>query len=432
MYSPTIIRLLNKYHRIQEVNRNPNCIMLRPSLIRHLIIVLSFIISILFSLYLTLTYSIIGGILLETFSILAIYTFDRLEFFHVTVKNAKIEKDGFICKDVSELEHITEIEKLTSEPGDAFLSYKGHKTAAVELFPAWKKPQFRIDECTYPLEENEYTLRFRNNNENGNHGFTSKDLLNYGRATEARLSNDMGFWITRFRVSRARDSIEIGFVNAEYFKRWCLNWHLVCKFNEEKDFPSKIVMNAVAGFLNNRREALDLSVIPATLGTECLVITKDDFVVLAKRSHSEATDRLKYTLSSSGALDPEDFLTNTGGEKKQFNEAVNDGARRELNLETGLGNLPASNFRLISVVDFTLQNAISFVFLVRIDLNWSEIRTMVESKNNPEGWEISRIKVFPKEEILKFNGNWKKFFEKNRARMTSRLMSALAILQNMN
>ncbi|MGC8982012.1 MAG: hypothetical protein ACP5JU_03645, partial [Minisyncoccia bacterium] len=106
------------------------------------------------------------------------------------------------------------------------------------------------------------------------------------------------------------------------------------------------------------------------------------------------------------------------------------GAYREAEYELGIKKDEFSDLILLGIANIVKNNIIDFFFVGRINKRYDEIIKRPLRMNTEEYWENRKFKGFELQELINFNGKWRKFYERNYKNFTNQLVISLYLIMN--
>lgn len=152
--------------------------------------------------------------------------------------------------------------------------------------------------------KNEFTERFSEFEISGEDHITASDFKDLKEREGIELENDTIIWITDLKDDRA--SLTLWYELTKYYKKYSLNKQMYCKFPKEKNYPIKILLEAIPDFEKKNYEIIKK--LPLSVGCEVSVVTSDDKYIIIQRSHKEAVQRFHLNQAASGAYDDTDLI----------------------------------------------------------------------------------------------------------------------------
>lgn len=252
--------------------------------------------------------------------------------------------------------------------------------------------------------------------------FTLEDMKRLENLKGISLTNDPTVWITGLKIDKSetdKATVTISYATVRYFSKFCLNWHLYCKFRNE-EYPIKKIGDQLKNF--GEWDFHIFESIPASMGSEVSLITSDGKFIVMQRSHREAVNRFKLVTASSGSYDPDDV------EKREGIAGLFAGAERELHFETGINRDELESMDLVLLVHFLSNNNLGFIFVAKTRLTEEEVRKKFSDrgKGAQEGWETRKLFSLDLRDIQNSTERFKKFLKKYERLITDQLLVSLS------
>ena len=252
--------------------------------------------------------------------------------------------------------------------------------------------------------------------------FTLEDMKRLEKLKGISLTNDPTLWITGLKIDESKNdkaAVTVTYTAARYFSKFCLNWHLYCKFRNE-EYPIRKVGDQFKSFAE--RDFHIFENIPASIGSEVSLITSDNRFIIMQRSHREAVNRFKLITASSGSYDPDDF------EDREGIAGLFAGAYRELHFETGINRDELESMDLVLLVHFLSNNNLGFIFVARTRLTEMQIRKRFSDRERgaQEGWETRKLFSLDLLDVQNNTERLKKFLRKHDRLITDQLLVSLS------
>ena len=252
--------------------------------------------------------------------------------------------------------------------------------------------------------------------------FTLEDMKRLEKLKGISLTNDPTIWITGLKIDESkieRAVLTVSYATVRYFSKFCLNWHLYCKFRKE-EYPIRKIGDQLKRFAEKDFQIFES--IPASMGSEVSLITSDNKFVIMQRSHREAVNRFKLVTASSGSYDPDDF------EGREGDAGLFAGAYRELHFETGINSDELESMDLALLVHFLSNNNLGFIFVARTRLTEMQIRKRFSDREEgaQEGWETRKFFSLDLRDIQNDTEKLKKFLKKYDRLITDQLLVSLS------
>lgn len=311
--------------------------------------------------------------------------------------------------------------------GLAPIAYPLGKTQAVNI-PAYEvinfangtqntKPNFVKEKFDRENEADPrlfFTHRLDRGNRDSQNHFMKSEIIAFAQKTNRRIIEDTpAIALTDLKFSQQRLT-ELHYAHIPYLNLYLLVnqvGYMAGRFEREKEaglpFPIEIMDSHLIDFKNHDYSIF--SEIPAILGVEIFLVTADNKLILQISSRERAVYSDKLTSSVSAGYEPNRSTGNF--------EGWMDGALEEAKNELMIPREAIEKFELVALVHIPPSNEFNFVVYARTRYDYAKVNMNVEEARKTksyEVWEHKKLIPFPVEEIVFFNGNWSKFFEKNR------------------
>jgi hypothetical protein len=372
---------------------------------------------------------------------------DLLDYIINFIIKPELEKDTFTkMNDHEENELIENFKKHIKKSSKDLISYNKN---IVEDFLILKNiPRAKIDfkisfENISNFQRSYFMDRYQESNLDDENSFNIREINEFEKKYEIEIGNDAySVWMTSLKIKKYdRDSynIEILYYPVRYRNKYLLNWHLNYKFPREEEYPLKLVIDSLTKISDEEKIENEINYdylrkIPANSGVNIFIITKDNKFILCERSGKEAVMRLKWQHAVSGSFDKTDF---DKLDQDNFNkighrdiDGILLGAYREAEYELGIKKDEFSDLILLGIANIVKNNIIDFFFVGRINKRYDEIIKRPLKMDTEEYWENRKFKGFELQELINFNGKWRKFYERNYKNFTNQLVISLYLVMD--
>ena len=173
---------------------------------------------------------------------------DKKDFFTKIAKNVHLKRE-LKCMNNKEKKYVNSIiVSMLKENRMTTYSILDFTSTAIEVRPFFppineKDNLFSIKILRGPYIKNEFTERFSEFEIIGEDHVIASDFMDLKESEGIELENNTAIWITNIRQDGA--SLTLWYELTKYYKKYSLNKQMYCKFPKEKNYPIKVLLEAI-------------------------------------------------------------------------------------------------------------------------------------------------------------------------------------------